>query len=83
MVEGKRVGGGGKGEVSLQLNIISGPAWSDNNPPEVKGEDKDALHHSETHGRSASSASLASPGVRKAHLQEHRDTSRRLPSLAL
>lgn len=53
-------------EVSLQLNIISGSAWggarSDNNPREVKGEDKDALHHSETHSRSASSASLPHQG---------------------
>lgn len=54
--------GVGVGGVSLQLNIISGPAWGgargDNNPREVKGEDKDALHHIETHGGPASSASL-------------------------
>lgn len=43
---------GEKKEVSLQLNIISGSACGgarrDNNPHEVKGEDKDTLHHSQT-----------------------------------
>lgn len=56
----------GEREVSSQLNIISGSAWggarSDNNPREVKGEDKDALHHSETRSRSASSAPLPHQG---------------------